>query len=77
MKVFLVHRYGKCVECGKVEKTELGEFEGLTSQDAVEKAQELWLYERFGEGGALRDFEKPIEESFLDAQFPTEYIRDI
>ena len=69
MKTFEVLRYGLCIECGQIDTQFLGEYDTETKEEAIEKAQENWLYEQFGQAGALRENDLRKEEEFLNADF--------
>lgn len=64
-----VKRIGKCIECNQDTVLDLGEFEASTEQEAIDKAIADWIYEIFGEGGALREDDIVKEEKFLNAKF--------
>jgi len=74
MKLYNIFRYGRCIECGLIITTFLGSFEADSREEAIEQAIENWQNEQFGQGGALRDFEKAKEENFLDADFSAKEI---
>lgn len=75
MKTFEVVRHGKCIECGQVSIQFLGEVEAGAKEGAIEKAKATWLYEHFGQGGALRETETITEEDFLNADFKANEIK--
>jgi hypothetical protein len=70
-----VKRMGKCIECGQDTTTYLGEFEGITEQEAINKAIKNWIYEQFGEAGALKDNDIMKEERFLNAMFSSKQMK--
>ena len=69
MKTFGVIRKGKCMTCDKESEIFLGEFEAQTSEEAIQKAQDDWSYEKFGQAGAIREEDIAEEEEFLNGEF--------
>lgn len=66
---FEVKRIGKCIECNQDTVSYLGEFEANTEQEAIDKAIKFWIYNEFGEGGALIEDDVFKEEKFFNAKF--------
>jgi len=64
-----VKRIGKCIECQQDTVTYLGTYEGIVEQEAIDKAIDEWMYDEFGQVGALREDEIVKEEKFLNAKF--------
>jgi hypothetical protein len=56
----------------KRNKNFLAEVDVNSEKEAIDKAQDDWLYEKFGQGGALREGEKTEEEKFLGGTFTAE-----
>lgn len=75
MKTYTVIRNGKCFSCGNLSSAIIGEVDAETKEEAVLKAQDNWIYERFGQAGAMRENEIYEEEKFLEGDFIAEEVK--
>jgi hypothetical protein len=64
-----VKRVGKCIECQQDVISYLGTYEGIMQDEAINKAIAEWIYDRFGQAGALQSNDIITEEKFLNAKF--------
>jgi hypothetical protein len=62
-------REGDCVHCGHFVKEQIGYVEAKNQEEAIQLAQERWLHENYGQGGAIGENDRIEEEKFLDAKF--------